>query len=264
MIFERLKAIIAHPSRIGIFFKDKAYVVIIHMLAFLAMLSGVLAIKNFYKPNNFTRDTSFSVVDVIRSTMDESNCKYENYQFSGSALISGDSMTIYINREIVDKSASDFVIIISDDIVIGYFNGIKVFNDTLDEMDLANYSFEIQNIIDNKSEDKISFVEFLTPILDNFEYVYAANIFLINLGTFLAYYLGIIIFCLIFSVINNPEINMKIRIKLIIYDSLSFILFAMLSVLFSQSWLVYAGIIISAIYSLITFSHIIKVKIKKV
>ncbi|MCR5350329.1 MAG: hypothetical protein K6E20_04980 [Acholeplasmatales bacterium] len=264
MFYNRIKDIICHPSRIGLYFKDKVYVIIIHLVLFMGLLFGVAALDSLYKPNSFGRNDSIDISETISNYFDSSKevVEYKNYKMSGTSELSSGNFTLYVNREIADKNITTYVLVFSEDKVSGYFKGSKEFDEAYSNLD-SDYSFTFENISKNNTKDKISFVEFLTPIIEEYEQAHANYIFLTNVGTIIVYYIALLIAMFIFSLLANPVIASKIRIKLVIYDSLIFFVVSSISVLFGATFLMYLALIMAVFYSNITFSHIIKVKVKK-
>ena len=264
MFFQRLADIICHPSRVGLYFKDKIHIIILYVTILLGLVIGVFALDNLYKPNSFDRKTSISVADMIITSFEGTkDVTIKDGVLEGDAEIIGSRMSFYFNREGFDKKENDFVIVFKETNAIGYFEGVKVFDVKYEDECNLNYEFSFFEIKNMNTNDKISFVEFLTPIMENYEKAYSTYVFLTNLGTIILFYGLLIVVLFIFTYLSNPTINKKIRFKLVFYNSITFLILSIFSVLLNQSWLIYAGIVLSVFYSNITFSHIIKVKIKK-
>ena len=120
--------------------------------------------------------------------------------------------------------------------------------------------FDLYDVLSGQREASIVFNQILTDAFENANIRYQVYHFLSEIGKTLVFYGILIFFLLLFSTASNPTIEMKVRIKLVLYDSLPYLFIMMLMYMFNFSYLQYLALLLPFIYSIITFRHILRVK----
>ena len=125
-ILYRIMDIFCHPSRIVMYFKDKAYVVIIHLLLFIAMAVGVTAAVA-YSGYYISRADGEAFAKKVFESKEVANVEYADYKLSGDPIsVTAGVFKIYFNMEEPKAySNNEFVIVLGSEKAKGYY-GTKV------------------------------------------------------------------------------------------------------------------------------------------
>ena len=258
-ILYRIMDIFCHPSRIVFYYKDKIYVLLIHLFAFIAMAVGVtaaIAFSGYY----VTRADGEAISKAIFTSKNTANVEYSDYKLSGEeATVAAGVFRIYFNRNEPTKySTNEFVVVLGSEKAKGY-SGTKVVYE-LEYKDLKqNFSFKLSDLKDGKNEKEIEFVDFISVYLRAFEHEYAVQTFIGGIWLIARFYGVLLLALFIFTYMINPTIKFEVRARLIIYDSLIFFFVFSLAFIFNVEFLEYLAFAIALFYSSITFRHIIRV-----
>ena len=258
-ILYRIIDIFCHPSRIVFYYKDKIYVLIIHLLAFAAMAVGVTAALS-YTDYYISREDGEAFSKAIFESKQVAEIEYNDYKLSGEqATISAGVFRIYFNMEQPTKySSSEFVVVLGEEKARGY-SGTKLVYEMEYKNLSSNYSFKLSDLKSGKNEKEIEFVDFISVYLRGFEHEYATQTFLGGLRLILEFYGILLIAMFIFTYLINPTIKFEVRARLMIYDSLIFFFIFSLAFIFNVEFLEYLAFAIALFYSSITFRHIIRI-----
>lgn len=265
-MLERLRIILAHPTRIGLFFKDKIYIPILFVLTMFFLFVSVDSIYNVNtKQFNYSQAKSFNVlvqntlnekkeVPSLNMSFDSSTNKItgDNHVFIGESIILAVNSTNtysrngYISVNLRENSA---------DLYEGF---IKL--GTIEYKSIEAAGFTFTNVQKGDLKDNLYFTEFIFKLFSKVNTNQAILHVLDNSLTCLIFFVGVLIFCLIDSYFLNPPIEMKVRGKLVIYDSFPYLFVMLLAALFRASWLQYVALAIPVLYVNLTFSHIKKIR----
>lgn len=260
-MLNRIKDIICHPSRLGLYYKD-SFLKIISILSIFCLVFVGLSFIVMTNANYFSLSSAKSVSsDLIKSNSNVS-IEFKDKSISGEAFtFKGEDYII----SFLDESFKPR----KDHISISFkANTINVYIDTTHYSTIyyekiAITDFKLSNVIDGNIKDRLSFESLISIALDSIEYNYSLFVFLENMAVVFGLYLMLIIIAVVMAYFINPEIDMKFRVKLALYDTIIYFVIMVFSLLYNQFWLQYLAIILALIYVKITFSHIIKVKIKR-
>ncbi|MCR5647327.1 MAG: hypothetical protein K6F81_03500 [Acholeplasmatales bacterium] len=258
-ILYRIMDIFCHPSRIVFYYKDKAYVVIIHLLAFISLAIGVTAAMA-YSGYYVTRSDGEAFSKVIFESSKTANVEYSDYKMSGDeATVSAGVFRLYFNTDVPKQySNSEFVVVFGSEKAKGYL-GTKVIYESNYKDLKENYNFKLSDLKDGKNEKEIDFVDFISVYLRSFEHEYATQKFIGGCLTIAEFY-GILLLALfIFTYLINPTIKFDVRVRLMIYDSLVFFFVFSLAFIFNVEFLEYLAFALALFYSSITFRHIVRI-----
>lgn len=255
----RIMDIFVHPSRIVFYFRDKAYIVIIHLIVFISLALGVTA-SVAYSGDYIDRRIGAGFEEMIFTASSVANVKYENYELSGDAqTITYDAFRAYFNyNEPKEYTRDMFVIVFSKETVKGYYYRDVLFEKKYKDLKY-DYSFEFNDIKAGNNDKKIEFTDFMTAFLDNFEKDYATQVFIGGIATVAEFYIIALVLMLIFSFFVNPTIKFDVRAKLIIYDSLIFFFIFSFAYILNVEFFEYLAVGFALFYSNITFRHIIRI-----
>lgn len=258
-ILYRIMDIFCHPSHIVFYYKDKIYVLIIHLLAFAAMAVGVTAALS-YTDYYISREDGEAFSKAIFESKQVAEIEYNDYKLTGEqATISAGVFRIYFNMEQPTKySSSEFVVVLGQEKARGY-SGTKLVYEMEYKNLSSNYSFKLSDLKSGKNEKEIEFVDFISVYLRGFEHEYATQTFLGGLRLILEFYGILLIAMFIFTYLINPTIKFEVRARLMIYDSLIFFFIFSLAFIFNVEFLEYLAFAIALFYSSITFRHIIRI-----
>ena len=81
-MFYRIMDILCHPSRIGLYIKDKIYVVILMFISFAVLFMGVLALK-VYPQKYYSLESAENISYAISKSNIVPTIKYENKKIVG-------------------------------------------------------------------------------------------------------------------------------------------------------------------------------------
>ncbi len=258
-ILYRIIDIFCHPSRIVMYYKDKIYVVLIHLIAFIAMAIGVTAALS-YSGYYITRSDGEAFSKVIFESSKTADVEYKEYKMTGEQTsVSAGVFKIYFNME-SPKEYSDtaFVISFGNEKARGYYGTKSIFEKSYTELK-NDYSFTLEDIKKGTNDKEIQFVDFISTYLRGFEHEYATQKF-IGGSLEIAQFYGILLVALfIFTYLINPTIKFEVRARLMIYDSLIFFFVFSLAYIFNAIFLEYVAFALALFYSSITFRHIIRI-----
>ncbi len=258
-MIKRLFICLIHPSKIGLFIKDKLWIPITYFLSFFLVTASILAIRGFM--TDYFIDSSADIVNMVYNVNKDINVSYKNNE------LTGDSITIYGEDYVIsffNTNSGDIGYInlnFSKEYVrINYLFNTKVIN--YEDINLK-YDFNINNIQKGNSDDLIAFKIFLNNIFDSFLKTYQTAIYFSDLLYVFFILIALIFILILVSYFTNPGIDFNCRIKLIIYDSLIYFFFLYLAIAVGYNLFMYIGMLFPAFYSVMTFSHIIKVRIRR-
>ena len=256
-ILYRIMDICCHPSRIVFYFKDKVFVVLIHLLVFMSMAVGVTAALA-YSGNYINRSASEGIARTIFESNKVKDAEYKDYKLTGdSSVITYEAYKIYINRT-KDTTTTYFVLEFHENTVSGYFGNELLFTEEYKSLP-KNYEFKLFDLKNGTNDKRYDFVNFMDTYLTKFEPYYETQVFLGGIIEIAQFYAILLVVLFIFTYLVNPTIKFEVRARLLIYDSLIFFFIFSLAYIFNLEFLKYLAVIVSTIYANITFRHIIRV-----
>lgn len=265
-MLERIKTSLCHPKYIGLFFKDKYYKVIALILIFLAFFSTAIITKSLLT-DQFGNGQALSVEKAIQFSVDTNGKKPElelsfdskEQKFVGKMMSFNDNGVVvsFLKNEDI-KSQNKVSINLHEDYYVIYYGYYKLGTGKYDNKELK--SFDVKGVQSGNIDDCIKFRSFLIIIFDTVQVPEALVISFQAIISNLVYYVFVVVLCLLSAYFLNPAIEFKIRMKLVLYDSLSYFYWFVLALLFNVSWLQYVALIVPFLYTNITFAHIRRIR----
>ncbi len=265
-MLERIKTSLCHPRYIGLFFKDKFYKIILLVLLFFAIFAAGLVTKTMLT-DQFGNNEALAVQKVIQySTDSKGQSPSVKIAFDSSThKFTGDKMTFTADSVII-SFLQDSNVVDKDSVSInlredsyslyyGYF-----LLGTGDYSDSTLRSFDVAKVRTGDTENCINFRAFLVTLFDKYQYVEATIIAAQAAISSLVYYAFVIILCLISAYFLNPGIEFKIRIRLVLYDTLPYFYWYLIAILLNVTWIQYIALLVPFIYTSITFAHIKRIR----
>ena len=260
-MFDRLYISLIHPTKIGLFIKDKLWVPFAYILSFFVIVLGMLAFKGF-QTDYFNPSPSKQIVPMIIDNKNTYNVSFIDGKLQGESIrIETTDYVAYFNvssPQIV--AATPTFMFHEKNVVVYYLFESSTF--TYEELKFDG-SFNFTNIKNKNADDIFQFSMLVDKICVNFNVKYQKAA-LITDAIYVIFYMAITFGAVIlFSFFTNPVIKMGFRAKLCLYDTLICFIFISLSIAFSTNWLIYIGLILAAMYARFTFSRIIQVKVRR-
>jgi hypothetical protein len=265
-MLQRIKTSLCHPRYIGLFFKDKFHkIILLVFVFFLVFTAGVFA--KTMLTDQFGNDEAIAVQKVIQYSTDSNgkrptiDIKYD----SSSKKITGNSI-VFTQEEVIISFLHDGNIVNKDAISINFTeNGYSIYYGYYflgkgDLNDASLKSFDLSKVQNGDTLECMNFRSSLVTIFDKYQYVEAAIIGAQAIISILVYYALVIVLCLIYAYFANPSIEFKIRMKLVLYDTLPYFYWCLISILLGVSWIQYIACLVPFIYTSITFAHIKRIR----
>ena len=250
----KLCNIIFRPAQTAIYLTDKVYKVILWALGFFTIIIGIILAYSFsikYYDYTFTDNVCLYI-----ASNDESNIKFENNKLTGSEYsIKGEGVYIYYLKS--DFAHNDYGLVMNYkeeevDIYYRFYNKITVKYSELDAND-----FTFSDVKYNKGLSRIYYEGFLMGAVDKINTKASFHLFLDSFINVLTMFFVVVLVSSVFSFFVNPMIKLKHRVRLCVYDSLIYLVFMMVVLIFKINWLQYVALAIPLIYTNISFKKIV-------
>ncbi|MCR5113198.1 MAG: hypothetical protein K6A63_04610 [Acholeplasmatales bacterium] len=263
-ILYRIMDVLVHPSRIAMYYKDKFYTVLIHLLVAVGLCVGTIAILAFNQ-NYFTRSFADDFVPIVQQQEESYDIVYENDTLTGTKqkFTYGNYILYMSNSKYKNDDAGKYVLVFDESKVTGYYNQDVVFTDNYSDFSLR-YSFTLENVRAGNIDAQVAFVDMLAEAFDNFEDSYALNVFLNEIASLAMDAIIIIVIMLVYSYLINPTIKGPVRVKLIAYDIIIFFFAFSLYEIIGVSIISFIAFVMPIFYTGVTFRHIIRINRKGV
>ena len=256
--------VMVHPSRIATYFKDKVYTVIIHLLVALSLCIGTIALLAFNQ-NYFTRSFADDFIPLVQQSNNVYDIEYKDDTMTGTRIsIEYGNFVVYLsNNNYTKNDLGKYVLVFGQTGVSGYYNNKLQFTEKYSDFGVR-YSFELENVRNGSVDDQVVFADLLAEAFDNFENVYALNVFVNEIEMLLMTTAIAFAIMLFYSYLINPTIKAPVRLKLTVYDLLIFFFVYTMYEIIQISLLQYVAYVIPVLYTSITFRHIIRISRKDV
>lgn len=265
-MLERIKTSLCHPKYIGLFFKDKLYKPILLMMIFLAIFAGSIITKCLLT-DQFGASQAITVEKIIQYSTDSNgnkptvNVSYdkETKKITGETMaFTSDEMVLSFLPTTKTVNQNKVTVFLYEESYLIYYGYFKIGEGYYKNEDLE--SFSIAKVQTGDTVNCINFRAFLVGIFDRAQTTEALVIATQAIISNFVYYVLVVILCLFAAYFLNPSIEFKIRIKLVLYDSLSYFYWYLLALLIGVNWLEYVALIVPFIFTNITFAHIRRVR----
>ena len=250
--------ILFHPSHIVFYYKDKAYKVILWVLAFFCFVCGLFALYT-YTSKGYDYDYISSFSSSLQTSQTSYNTKFEDNKLTGKTIIiKGNNVNVYFLKSDFANNNLGLVMNFKEESVDIYYH--TYFKKSLNYADLNinNFSFE-----DVRNNNRVAVLEFESLILRAVDvidiYVKTVSLFEECIDV-LILYAAITLFAVIFSIFINPPIDIKSRIKICMYDSLIYFAMMGLTLMVGISWMQYVAMALPLLFTLVSFKSIVRIK----
>lgn len=256
-MLKKLITIICHPSYIGLYILDKASTIFLWILLFFALTTTIVATNDLVRPV-FTNQTCIAISDIFFEEDKLNTTTYSNHKLTGDKVIveKKDVKLVFNDSSYVnDIRDSRLILVFSHSEANAYYFNMNIGKLKYDDININD--FNIKEIKDSKNtvlRDDV--VVFVRTFLNRVEMNNRSINFFLDIRDVVLYYLLTLLVCFIASIIRNPQIDGRVRRKLIGYDSLIYFLFIWFEVFFQVFWLSYLGICFALVYTILTFSRI--------
>ncbi|MGM9969250.1 MAG: hypothetical protein ACI35S_02520 [Anaeroplasma sp.] len=260
-MLKRVGISLFRPSMIGMFYKDKLWVVLTHAFVFVALFITCFSICSSNE-KYFSSDTIENITSLVQNSNDELDIKYENNTLTGTGFnISSTDFKAYFLESNFKKS-SNVIILHFKETEVDMFYGSKLIK-SYEYSKSTALSFEMNGVKNANIRDVLAFEALVSGALSTIDAQFMTLAIISNILSIIGSYIGILLFGLFFSYIINSSIDFKIRIKLCLYCSLNYFVVWIFAILLNASFLQYVAFLLPLVYINMAFSHIIKIKIKK-
>lgn len=260
-MFNKIKICLCHPKYIGVYFKDNLWKPLLSVFIGFVIMFFVLGIlcsnTTFFEHSDVKSITNTLYYQEECDSIYDSNTK----KMTGSSkLYKGEDFIVGFFQDKVEIDLYNYYINFSEKYIDLYVYGVKI--GKIEYEKVIDKSFSMSNVQKGKLTDTFIFEEMIENVFLEVEGNQKIVSFFSNAISIVIYYLVVLVTVFIFSYYVNPSIEGKIRIRLCLYDTLIFFVIVSLSFMFRAMWLQYISMIVPAIFSFITFSHIIKIEKK--
>lgn len=264
-MFDRIRICICHPKLIGLYYKDSFLKIFSYILCLFCLFVGVCAVIS-YNTDHFTYEDTKPVVKllILGSSEKKSDVVYDKEK----SALTGTPVSYEADGFVVDfltdssyASSKKLVFCFKAETAEVLYNGFVLGRFTYEQ--LSAESFSVAEIQTGQIRDTVRFQDMTDILLNKANSPYGTFYLMEGISIGIIYFLIMFIIALAFSYFMNPTIAGKIRVKLTLYSISIFYVVMLFSLLFNASWLQYAALILPLIYSNITFSHIVRIEVKK-
>lgn len=262
-MFYKFKNILCHPSRIGMYILDRFTSIIGYFFFFFVITTCFFAANDLSK-TKFNGNTANAVVDVLLKVDTIKDTTFKDKKLTGTKeIIDTEGVRIYFNdsAHLNQDHGMKLILVFSQSEANAYYSSIHLGKIIYAESEIQDFTFEE---IHNKSiANRLELETIIQSLLNASDGNFRALYFWQDLLNMLLFYAVALFLCYVVATIANNTIEPKFRKKLVVYDSLIYFFGVWLSILYDVSWLLYFGIFLACVYTVITFSHIRAIPIKK-
>lgn len=267
-MLDRIIISLCHPSKIGHYFKDKLYKVILYAFGFFLLYVFVCGLTcystTYFSPSVI--DESVDNIVLLETSTISVNISYSKdtkkltTTSTTSLLVEFDDVLYYFFTDSIERTTSNsdkIIYVFNEDTAYVYYSNTKVGEvkyENLTDVD----SFTLKSLVSGNIDAKLAFKDMIIALANSSTFGISTVMFLNYMLTGLSYYLVALIVIFVMSYFVNMTIATNVRVKLCLYDSLIFLVLLSFYIGFSQTWIFYIAVIAPVIFVNSTFMHIIK------
>ena len=253
-MWNKIKNVICHPSVIGLYVLDRFSHVFLFFFTIFVVTTSLLSIKDL-NTEMFTQDVSNKISYSIMRDKNLDTTEFVNKQLNGNkTTIEFEDAIIIVNESAYINDTNKLVVVFSVSEANVYFAGFHLGNLKYKETTVKD--FTIKKIGEGSFDDKINLQILVSSLLNTSEMNYRSLYFWHDFLDMLLVLVFTLCLSYLTASIANKMIVPKIRFKLCMYDTISYFVMTIFSILFNVYWVKYLGIAVCFIYTIITFSHI--------
>ncbi len=261
-MWDRIKICFCHPRWIGKYHHDHPGIVAGTILLFFALFLTIYGVRCYTTSPFYETAGNTIVSSIVNHGL--VNASYKNKELTGEqCIITGDNFHVYIltDRDTKKVKLRNISICLEEKQAVLYLGNFKM--KTVSYQSLSSENFDFKDISMNQPKAIYQFKIFINEILNSASVPFQTIDFLEGILNELIFYFLLVIMLSFYALAINPTIDRGIRMKLCMYDALSYFIVSFFAELFSVYWLSYLAMVLPIIYCTITFRHIVKVVIKK-
>ncbi len=255
----RLYYALIHPSRLGIYLKDKFYIPLIYLICFMLLSVSPLIIKHNNSRYYFTpSETNY----LVKQVPTNSNGIFENNTFTiDNAFSITDTDNVIYNFDTTNSIAintKSVVFVFSSSSLIVYQNGTRIINTSYSNFNIDNFNL---NDVNSDSKAYYSFQKIFENIYN--DYFKSSNVYFISetITDAIFIYLIIILLLYVVTILRNPYLNRSQRFNLAIYSMTYSFIFIFIGNYFNLKIMPYIGTFISTYCLLKSLKNIKVIKL---
>lgn len=261
-MWDRIKICFCHPRWIGKFHHDHPRIVAGTILLFFALYLAIYGVR-CYTSSPFEESAGNTITASVIN-QEVINTAYKNKELTGEqCTIDGENFHIYIlsTRDTQKVKITNISICLEQTQAVIYLGNFKM--KTVSYQSLFSSDFDFKDIGLNQPKAIYQFKIFINEILNSASVPFQTIDFIGGILNELIFYFMMVVLLSFYALAINHTIDRGIRIKLCMYDALSYFTVSFFAELFGIYWLSYIALVLPIIYCTITFRHIVKVVIKK-
>ncbi len=261
-MWDRIKICFCHPRWIGKFHHDHPGIVAGTILLFFALFLTIYGVR-CYTTSPFDQAAGNTVAAALVNH-GAVNASYKNKELTGEqCTITGDNFHIYILKahDTQKLNITNISICLEEKQAVVYLGNLKM--KTVSYQSISSEDFDFKDISTNQPKAIYQFKIFINEILNSSRVPFQTMDFIQGIFNEIIFYFLLVVLLSFYALAINPTIDKNIRIKLCMYDALSYFIVSFFAELFNLYWLNYLALVLPIIYCTITFRHIVKVVIKK-
>ena len=255
---EKIINIICHPSLIVLYFKDQIYKIILFILPFFIIVASLFALYDFNQ-KYYEYDFVSSISDLVKNNDEEMDLVITDNKLEGSTyVIKNNDVCLIFMKDAVASTDYDIMLIFKEDRVTYYYQAAVKYEITYEKIGVNNLSFA--DIQDGSFSAKLKLNNIIDQSLAQANRLVQVYIYFSDIINLFFYYAASILIAMIVATFVNPSIEFKYRFRICLYDSIIFFIIMIFSVMFNVTWLRYVALAVPAIYSIISFKRIVRVR----
>lgn len=255
---EKIINIICHPSLIVLYFKDQIYKILLFILPFFVIVASLLALYDF-NTKYYDYEYVNSISDMVKSYDEEIDLVIKDNKLEGSTYtIKNDNVCLFFMKDAVASTDYSITLIFKEDRVVYYYQAYLKYEITYEKIGVDNLTFA--DIQANSFGAKLKLNTIIDKTLDLANRLVVTYIYFSDLINFFFYYAASVLVAIIVSMFVNPQIEFRYRFRICLYDSIIFFIVIIFALMFNLSWLRYVAMAMPAIYSIVSFKRIVRVR----
>ncbi len=260
-MLNRLSTCLFHPSYIGIYIKDH-FAKIIAYFIFLLVLSTLPQMLTYANSGNFTKSTQNEIIKCLKQNITESNLEFNGTAFVGEGFyFEYEGQYFSFNGVIPETTTLTTTTFSFNNTSFSVLQGkITIYSTNYKE---GLSSFKIADVLNNDLIAKNAFVGFIENSYNSYYKTQILGLCLMALGSNLLYACILVIFVLLLSGSNFNHINIKYKIKIILYSMTVYFVFTLLQNLYNLEFLGFLGFFLPYMYATYAISRLRVIEIPR-
>ncbi len=262
-MINRIATCLCHPSRIGLYYKDKLWTPILYVVVFILALIGVVLMSHVNE-SYFTMDDTRYVSRLVSDYKHPINLEFNNRKLTGdSIIIESKYVDLYFLDPLASPKAQDKISLYFNEESVNIYQGTQKLNSYSYASSMVR-DFNLNDIRTGANGAKLEFERLVLATLASVNSYYVYTDAAYTIAGLIASYFMVLLFVGVFSYFTNQDLTMKVRMKICLYCTLIYPLMAILSVCYRISFFEIIGLALPLFYCRSAFSRIVRVRVNKV